>query len=61
MSLVGERGKDVVAQVDRAFWLAYSRPASDDEQQQAAAFIEAHGLPAFCRVLFNTNEFLYVE
>jgi hypothetical protein len=60
-SIVGERGSVVADQVDRAFWLAYSRSASDDEQHQAAAFIEAHGLPAFCRVLFNTNEFLYVE
>ena len=27
----------------------------------SAAFVREHGLNAFCRVLFNSNEFLYVD
>jgi hypothetical protein len=32
-----------------------------DETELAAAFIDEHGLAAFCRVVFNSNEFLYVD
>ena len=30
------------------------------EQTAALHLVRAHGLPAFCRALFNANEFLYV-
>ncbi|HJT33081.1 MAG TPA: PSD1 and planctomycete cytochrome C domain-containing protein [Pirellulales bacterium] len=56
-----EAGGDVAAQVDRAYRLAFARPVSADEQAIAQAFVSQHGLAAFCRVIFNANEFLYVE
>lgn len=53
--------KTVDDQVDRAFWLAYARPPQPAERQAASAFIEQAGLMHFCRALFNTNEFLYLD
>jgi hypothetical protein len=56
-----ECGDDTAAQVGRAYELVYSRPPKPEEQAEAVQFVGDHGLPALCRVLFNTNEFLYVE
>jgi hypothetical protein len=56
-----EAGTDVASQIRRAHLLAYSRDALPDEISLAEPFIRDHGLPAFCRVLFNSNEFLYVD
>jgi hypothetical protein len=47
--------------VDAAFRLVFARAPAADERGQSAAFIAEHGLAAFCRVLFNSNEFLHVE
>lgn len=52
---------DVAAQVQRAWMLAFSRRAEKAELRQAVAFVQENGLPALCRALFNTNEFVYVE
>jgi cell division protein FtsB len=52
---------DQSAQISRVLELAYSRQARDDETVLAAQFVKQHGLAAFCRVVFNTNEFLYVD
>ena len=49
------------AQVDRAYLLAFGRPPSDDERRVSLSFIERHGLPNFCRLLFNANEFVFVD
>ena len=56
-----DAGEDLQKQVERAFELAYSRPAKDEERIIAAKFVERNGLSAFCRVLLNTNGFLYVD
>lgn len=56
-----EAGNDVAGQIGRIYLLAYARPAEPEEIAKATAFAEEHGLPAFCRVVFNTNEFLYVK
>ena len=57
----GEVGAELPAQINRVFALAYGRRASDDEIESGRQFVEAHGLPAFCRVVLNSNEFLYVD
>ncbi len=49
------------ARITRLFQLAYGRPASATEQAELAPFVEQYGLPALCRVVFNSNEFVYVE
>ncbi len=47
--------------VERAAWLAWQRRPSQDELRLLEGHAEAHGLPALCRVLLNSNEFLYVD
>jgi hypothetical protein len=55
----GQVGTD--AKVRRAFAVAFGRAPDADEARLAAAFAERHGLPALCRVLFNSNEFVVIE
>ena len=50
--------KTLPSQVRRAFALVFGRPPSDVELRSSCALVEEDGLPALCRVLFNTNEFL---
>ncbi len=59
--VVDEVGPAPDAQVRRATQLAWCRTPSVDESQAMVSFIDEHGLPALCRVLFNSNEFLYVD
>ncbi len=56
-----ECGDDSRQVASRAVWLVLSRPPTADEVERAAAFIERFGLAAFGRVLWNTNEFLYLN
>jgi len=56
-----EQGTDVTAQIQGAYLLAFGRRADSEETQLGSEFIAAHGLPAYCRVLFNSSEFLYVD
>jgi hypothetical protein len=55
-----EAGPDPARQADRAFRLAFGRPPTADERTAAARLIASHGTPAFCRALYNANEFVYV-
>ncbi len=48
-------------QVSRAISLAMGRPALPDEVEAGAEFVRRHSLPAYCRLLLNANEFLYVR
>ena len=47
--------------IRRAFRLCFARPPSAAEAKSALSFATRHGLPALSRVLFNSNEFLYVD
>ena len=51
----------VAAQIDHLFQLAYGRSASAAERAELSAFVEQYGLSAVCRVVFNSNEFVYAE
>ena len=53
-------GGTVAAQVARAFELTFGREPDADELVAAVRLIDEHGLAAFCRALFNTNEFLLI-
>ena len=53
-------GSDFQAQAIRGFQLAFGRRRTTLELNMAAAFIKQNGLMAFCRILFNANEFIYV-
>ena len=55
-----EAGADPARQADRGFALAFGRPPSSSERTAAVALIRSHGTPAFCRALYNANEFVFV-
>jgi hypothetical protein len=56
-----EAGDDVGKQVATAFELAYGRAADDEEIKLATRFSKEHGLPGLCRIIFNSNEFIFVQ
>ncbi len=47
--------------IRRAIALAWQRLPHDEEQDRFEAFVEVHGLPAFCRLLLNSNEFMFID
>jgi hypothetical protein len=49
------------AQIDAAFVLALGRPPRPSERDALAAYARKHGLANACRLLFNTNEFLFID
>ncbi len=58
--LEAERG-DVAGRIDRAFRLALGRAPSDPERAALAAYARQYGLANACRVIFNLNEFAFVD
>jgi hypothetical protein len=74
--LLREAGPLPDRQVERAYWLALSRPPTDGERRLGLAFLRAQqeqhkragardpcaaALTDLCVVLFNANEFVYVD
>lgn len=59
--LKAEAGADIDAQIDRAFRLAAGRPATVQEKTQLTAFAQLRGMANACRVLFNLNEFTFID
>ena len=53
--------RDLVRQVERAFVLALGRPPRLAERDALSAYARKHGLANACRVLFNANEFLFID
>lgn len=53
--------RELSAQIDRAVALVWQREPSDAERLQLRTCAEQHGLAAVCRVLLNSNEFLFVD
>ncbi|MDF1814063.1 MAG: PSD1 and planctomycete cytochrome C domain-containing protein [Verrucomicrobiales bacterium] len=53
-------GDSTSAQIQRAWNLALNREPSPDEIEDAESVVREHGLPTLCRVIFNTNEFLFL-
>jgi len=47
--------------VETAYALAFGRKPFPEEREMAGEFIQRQGLFAFCRALFNANEFVYVD
>ena len=56
-----EAGKKVKDQIRLAFELGYNREPDAQEARNAQALIARHGLAIFCRALFNSNEFIFLE
>ncbi len=56
-----ERPNDLAGQIERAHWLAFGRAPIKSEREKYLAFARTHGLPNFCRVLLNLNEFTFTD
>lgn len=59
--VTNEAGAEVSKQVSLVFGLAYGRTPSAEELANVRPVIERHGLAVFCRAVFNSNEFVYVD
>ncbi len=59
--LATEAGESLDQQITLAFEFAYSRPATEFERARCRSFVQQQDLAALCRVIFNSNEFLYVR
>ena len=53
--------QDIQGQIERAYQLALARPPSPLERELLAAYAKKHGLSNACRVIWNLNEFLFVD
>ena len=49
------------AQVDAAFRLALSRPPREEESKLLGSHAAAHGLESACRLIWNLNEFVFID
>ncbi|MFM8497580.1 MAG: PSD1 and planctomycete cytochrome C domain-containing protein [Planctomycetia bacterium] len=47
--------------IARACMLAWGRPPSAEEQAALAAHADRHGLANACRLIFNSNEFMFID
>lgn len=56
-----EAGDEIPNQIERAFQITLQRSPSIEEKSVVGQFVQNQSLAAFCRVLFNSNEFLYVD
>lgn len=59
--VVKESGLQSSDQVDRAFEIALGRKPSEEEAKLLVPLIDESGPVAVCRVLLNSNEFVYVD
>ena len=53
-------GHNFEKQLRRAYQLAFSRDPRPEEIADAEPIVNGFGLATLCRVLFNSNEFLFV-
>jgi hypothetical protein len=49
------------AQIELAFRLALGRPPSAAEAKAMSGYLAEHGLANLCRLIFNLNEFNFVD
>jgi hypothetical protein len=56
-----EAGTDLRRQIELAYRLAFARTPRAEELTQLVDFVREQGLSALCRVIFNSNEFLYID
>ena len=58
---VQQQAPSPAGQIRLLYELLYCRPVANDELSVAKEFVRNSGLPALCRVMFNSNEFLHVR
>jgi hypothetical protein len=54
-------GSDNIARLTSAFRLALARDPTAAEKKSLTAYADRHGLANACRVIFNMNEFVFVD
>jgi len=54
-------GGDLREQVRRGWYEAIGSPLAKNDQSILVAYAREHGLPNYCRLLFNLNEFAFVD
>jgi hypothetical protein len=54
-------GKGMEEQIDLAVRLAFGRSAQPPERKRLVEYAAQHGLGQMCRLLFNANEFMFVD
>ncbi|MFK5922725.1 MAG: PSD1 and planctomycete cytochrome C domain-containing protein [Verrucomicrobiota bacterium] len=55
-----EIGSDLKSQIQRIYQLAYGREANAIELEDASALVSSNGLPALCRAIYNSSEFIFI-
>jgi len=53
--------QDRKVQVEQMLWLALGRPPQASERDALESYIQEHGLENACRLIFNLNEFSFVD
>ena len=53
--------KDLATQVEQAYLFALGRKPSTDESQTLVGYGEQHGFENVCRLILNSNEFMFVD
>lgn len=61
MTVMSEKFAARAKNVDEAIWLAFGRAPAKPECQTLNKYSKTHGMPATARLLFNLNEFAYVD
>lgn len=58
---VGKLADGLTGQVEAAFELAVGRPPSSNESEALVRYAVKHGMANACRVILNSNEFMFVN
>jgi hypothetical protein len=58
---VAELSDSVPEQIDAAYRLALGRSPSDEESRELVQVAHHHGMSNVCRLIFNLNEFMFVD
>jgi len=52
---------DPAKQIDAAYRLAFGRVPTSEERASMSVYVQQHGLANACRLLFNANEFMFID
>jgi mono/diheme cytochrome c family protein len=58
---VKHAGSTPAKQIDAAYRFAFQRAPSPGEMQASLTYVARHGLANFCRILYNTNELIFLD
>jgi hypothetical protein len=58
---VAREGATLTAQIEAAYRIALNRAPDEDELAALVPYGEKNGMAATCRVILNSNEFMFVD